>query len=345
MKPSILLRTLAFAFALLPLAATAKDRIKLPLPWQPGLILEYASVNDSTKHEDETLREHSRSEDTTRIRVLSVDDSGIVQEWSGKNARYRVLVGDKSEEAMMKAFYAAMASTNILVRLDRDGVYERIDNIDEISGVVRSALTTAIPVPRVEGDEAANEKVRADISRMTELLSSPAVMENQLRHLVETFNTFPGANLEDGQWYELTSEAASPFGGKPIPVKFEFALSVSENDPEDVFVEWNSSIDPERGRPAVVEAMRHLLGDMGSELSNAAMEAMFEQLRLETDGFILIHRPTGLPEMFEHTRTNQVGNIVKTERMRLRLMSGGHGHNWREPGEADEMQAEDDGEG
>ena len=51
-------------------------------------------------------------------------------------------------------------------------------------------------------------------------------------------------------------------------------------------------------------------------------------------GIFVVHRPTGVAEMFESTRTVKFGERSKVERNRLRLLNGAHEHVWTDEVEA-----------
>ena len=101
-----------------------------------------------------------------------------------------------------------------------------------------------------------------------------------------------------------------------------FSASVSEEDPDDMFVAFEQKIDRENGGAAVMAIIEGLLG--------VALPKDQKKLELSVvdEGLFVVHRPTGVVEMFEATRTVQAGDRSKVERHRLRLTNGEHDHVW-----------------
>ena len=62
------------------------------------------------------------------------------------------------------------------------------------------------------------------------------------------------------------------------------------------------------------------------------------EISIVDEGLFVVHRPTGVVEMFESTRTVQAGAKSKVDRHRLRLANGEHDHVWRDE------EVEDSGE-
>ena len=115
----------------------------------------------------------------------------------------------------------------------------------------------------------------------------------------------------------------NPAGGAGIPVTVTFSLSLSEEDPDDMYVVFEQTIDREHGGEAVAAIAESLLGSKLSAGQSPVDVSVIDQ------GMFVVHRPTGVPEMFEATRTVKLGDKQKIERLRLRLLNGKHDHQWR----------------
>lgn len=335
----------ASAFAMEEEAAPVPT-VEWVLPWKAGTSLVYA-MEDTTRQVQGDKREHSRNSATATVRIEQASPEGFVQSWTGTGSRYEVLEGDRSDEALMQQFGKAFDGVVLEVELDAAGNYARTRNIAELASRVRGAILAGAE-PGIDGelakmdaasrDEArgkAMERLQGIVDRMT----APAVLETMLTRNIQWYNGFVGIDIEPDQAYELVRELPNPFGGPAFPATLTFSLAVSEDDPDDVFVTFDQSIDPEKGKAAVIAATKALVGQDFPE--DAMKDLAFS---LHDEGLFVVHRPTGTVEMFEAIRTTRFGDREKVERHRLRLTNGEHEHAWRDEEDASAHTEETEGD-
>jgi len=332
----------AFAAALLCVLPTAsaiatEDDAPAPtvewvLPWTPGTSLVYA-MEDTTIETQGGKRDRSRTSATATVRIEQASTDGFVQSWTATGSRFEVLEGDRSREALMQRLGKAFDGVALEVDLDAAGNYARARNIAELAPRLREAFLAGAELgldrelgkldaaAREEARGKAMERLRGVVDRMT----APAVLETMLARNVQWYNGFVGIDIEPDQAYELVTELPSPFGGPSFPAKLTFSLAVSPDDPDDLFVSFDQSIDPGKGKAAVIAATQALVGQ---ELPEDAMQDL--AFSLLDEGLFVVHRPTGTVEMFEAVRTTRFGDKEKVERHRLRLTNGEHEHVWRD---------------
>ena len=327
------------AFAAEPEIAAAK--VKWDMPWKTGVSLEYATEYLEDETED-GKRSRSRSTDTTTVRIEQAHDKGFVQSWTSKDSKYVVLDGE-SDEAEVNALNAAMAGVPVEVTLDADGNYAGMHNLDAILPKLRKAMTPIIKAgAEKEVAKMTDAKARAEAEKnlgnadaMVDRLFTPAFVEALLTRMISTYNGFVGIELEPDQAYELDTELPNPFGGAPMPAKLTFSLSISGEDPEDLFVAYEMNVDPEK--------MAAMAIDIGEKLADkkatAEEKAEFKSVELKDEGLFVVHRPTGIIEMFEDTRTTRHGKTEKIERHRMRQLDGAHDHVWRDEAETEDASA------
>lgn len=310
--------------------------VKWELPWKPGMSLVYA-MEDTTLQAQGDKREHSRTSATTTVHIDQATADGFVQSWTATGSSFQVLEGDRSGEALMQQFGKAFDGVALEVELDAAGNYARARNIAQLAPRLREAflagaqlgLDRELAKVDAAGREEARRKAMEHMQGMVDRMTSPAVLEAMLTRNVQWYNGFVGIDIEPDQTYELESELPSPFGGPSFPAKLTFSLAVSPDDPDDLFVTFDQSIDPEKGKAALIAATRALVGQ---ELPQGAMEEL--AFSLEDEGMFVVHRPTGTVEMFEAIRTTRFGDREKVESHRLRLTNGDHEHVWRDEGDA-----------
>ena len=223
----------------------------------------------------------------------------------------------------------------MVVVLDADGAYRSIRNIDQLSARMRVAMAPvakasleaglqAAPPPQAGSAEERRAQAEAVLKTYLDNITSPKLLEATATRQVRNIAFFNAGGLEDDAWYTLETELPNPTGGANFPAKLEYGLWVSEDDPEDVYIRWTSTIDPVKGAAALADTVRRLFGE-GLPL---APEDLPKQVAIEDAGLILVHRPTGMVEMYEDERTTTFGETKNYERTRMRLLDAGHGHEW-----------------
>jgi hypothetical protein len=319
--------------------AAKATTVKWELPWKAGTSIEYAvenTVDDATKEKPQRTRGTS----TNVVSITQARADGFVQTWSERDATYRVLEGDKSAEAFMAALAESFKGIAIEVDLDAAGNYTRLRNLEAISPVMREAVRKAIAggaeaelakIPdaakREEMRKASAGKVDEYLARMT----SPQVLETMLAREISWYNAFVGIDIEPDTEYSLDTELPNPFNGPAFPAKLTFSLSVSADDPEDLYVVFQQDIDREKG----TVALKHVMKTVFPNFTDADLKDLV--LSLKDEGLFVVNRKTGIIEMFENKRTTDLLGKQKIERMRMRQVNGAHDHVWRdETAEADE---------
>jgi hypothetical protein len=325
----------ALAFAL-PLShayaaeEAAPPTIRWELPWKAGTTLEYASEELTRSDLGQRLR--TRSTSIATVRIGEVLDSGFVQTWSWRDYDYVVEEGDKAREAATRELNARMQDVALDVELDDQGSYVRLRNLAHITPRLRDTMRpmlltgmearlAAIADARLRED--ARKSAVAQVDGFLDRMFAPQMLETLLARNIQWYNGFSGIDIAPDQDYEAKVEVPNPAGGAGIPVTVTFSLSLSEEDPDDMYVVFEQTIDREHGGEAVAAIAESLLGSKLSAGQSPVDVSVIDQ------GMFVVHRPTGVPEMFEATRTVKLGDKQKIERLRLRLLNGKHDHQWR----------------
>lgn len=307
----------------------AVPTVKWELPWKAGTTLEYAAEDFTTS--SLVKRERTRLTSTAIVRVSELPKEGFVQAWSWRDETYVVEEGDKAEEAQMRDFAAAMGSVTLEVELDAAGNYSRVRNLAEITPKFREAIQPLVlagvddgmkKVTDVAKREEARKTAMTQVEGVVDRMLAPAVLEVLLTRNIQWYNAFVGIDIEPDQNYEAKLEVASPVGGAPIPVTVTFSLSVSEDDPDDLYMVFEQKIDRENGGAAATALIEALFG------TALPKDQSKLEISIVDEGLFIVHRPTGVVEMFEATRTVQAGDKSKVERHRLRLTNSEHEHVW-----------------
>ena len=315
---------------------TASEVIKLPLPWKVGQTLPYQNEQVKTATAP-GKREKSLTASQSDVLTTKADPTGFVQQWRWHDSSMEVLEGDKVAAGMMADAMKGVEDIALVIEMDDKGTYQSLRNLDDVAQRIRTALRPVMLTLMTEGLEKASVGVEA--SKRAEMLAkapaetdaflqrftAPKLLETMLTRDIQTVLNFTGAELEDDQSYELETVIENPTGGAPFPAKLTFGLYVDQDEPEDVYLEWTMEIDPVKGANAIWDTVEKLFGRTFSAAERKDLPA---QVSIIDKGFIIFERSTGLPEMYQNERTTKLGENANYERNRMRLLEGGHGHEW-----------------
>lgn len=323
-------------------AAPAGDVIRWLLPWREGVTLRYAA-EDYDDERDGDSRERTRVTGIETISIREARDDGYLQAWSFADTRFEVLEGEPVAADVMQGLMESLAGLEIEVELDGAGNYAGIRNLSVISARMRPAMQQAIssaagsvPAAMAAGQEASADPAALQVARaaadkamagMLDRLVSPEVLGPLLSEDAVRYNDFVGAELEDGVEYAVDVDLENPLSGGSLPARVTFGAHLRESDPDDVFLEWTTRVDPEAAAAAARNLAGMLLESMPAEAATLSPELLVELSVIES-GFVLFRRSTGVVEMLEATRTVRAGGELKVERRRMRLLDGDHAHEW-----------------
>lgn len=318
-------------------ADAAAEKIRWPIPWRAGMVLSYETENLESEVAP-GKREKTRITDTSTLTIVEATTTGFVQKWTSGKPRIEVIEGDKASLAMMEGLYESLAGLHVLVELDKDANYKGIRNLQDITRQLRAAMRPLLlagidaeAAKSAAGDESARESVKAEARKRAERVldgfASPAFVEAAMGQVIQNYNGFVGIELEDGASYELETELDNPLGATKLPAKLTFGLYASEEDPEDVFLEWTSTIDPKRGAAAAWEMVEKLYG---SAIPKEERKQLPKTMTIADEGFVLFNRTTGVIEMFENERKVTIKDLHKVDRDRMRLLDSEHDHTWKD---------------
>lgn len=319
------------ALLALPIGAQAAETVRWTSPWSamPTLVYETESVTREVKG---GAREHTRATDTTEISVLQAREDGFRQRWRSSDLAFEVLEGERALEAPTREAMLAFGAEPLDVELAPEGHYLRLHDAPAVAARFRTAMAPAMRAGievALAQQPAAPDVQRMDIERQVaavlDRLAEPQVLEAMLGRVLQTYNGFVGVDVEPGAWYELATELPNPLGGAPLPAKLQFLLTVSDDDADDVSLEWNSTVDMGKGGDAMWAIVEKL---SGQAIPADVRDALPDNVDFRDEGFFLFRRSSGVIEMFESTRTVKLAGTEKIERQRMRLVDGDHAHAW-----------------
>lgn len=326
--------------------AAEAPKVKWVLPWKAGTALTY-EMEDLESQETPGKKSSHRTTSTTHVAIAEANDDGFLQTWKFEDSKIEVLEGDEMTRQMMAQLEAsarALENVALEVKLDREGMYTGLRNLDTVTQQLRELMT---PVMTLAGEaelakikdekarQAAREKAKPAVQAMMETLLAPAMVEGMVTRRIQDYLGFHGLELEPDQAYEVDTELPNPLGGAAFPAKLQFSMSVADDEPDDLYVSYDLVIDPEKVAAAAKDVVTRIAGKDAGIAKDA-----IQGVEVGDEGLFVVHRPTGVVEMFETTRTTKTEGLKKVERHRMRLVDNEHGHYWKDAGEAADAGAD-----
>ena len=322
------------AFAADDVAAEA-PKVKWVLPWKADTALTYEVEDvDTQVRGGKTTRYRTTS--TAHVAIKEVKKDGFLQTWKYEGSKFDLLEGDQALRPMFEQVQAsakALEAATLEVKLDKDGMFAGLRNLDAVTRQLHAVMGPVMlvaaeaQVAQIESEqerEAARAKLKADMGGAFDKVFTPAVVEGMVTRRIQDYVGFHGLELEPDQAYELDTELPNPAGGAPFPAKLQFSMSVDEEDPDDLYVSYDMVVDPEKAAAAAMGVAEKLAGRKIDE------KDAVKSVDITDEGLFVVHRPTGIVEMFETTRTTKTEGTSKVERHRMRLVDNEHGHYWKD---------------
>lgn len=322
-------------------APVAVPTVHWVTPWREGMSLRYAT-EDHDVSVGEGGRESSRTTSIETLRITEAREDGFVQEWSFADTRYQQLEGGEGQEAVMQQMMDSLADVRLEVDLDAAGNYAGLRNIDALAARMRPAMregflalfAAGVESAGGEGDEATTAAARAQalefVDGMVERMTDPAILGVLLSRDVAMFNDAFDAELEVDTPYEVDVEIDNPIGGGALPARVSLLVHLGEPGSDDAVLAWTTHMDREKAAEIALRAAGTMYG---IDVPEEARRQVMEDMSIIDEGRVLFRVSTGVPEVFESTRTVRAAGELRIERRRMRLLDGDHDHAWSGDGE------------
>lgn len=319
-------------------APVAAPTVHWVTPWREGMELRYAT-DDHDLSVGEGGRESSRTTSIETLRITEAREDGFVQEWSFADTRYEQLEGGEGQAAVMQRMMDSLADLRLEVDLDAAGNYAGLRNLDAVAGRMRPVLRESFldlfaagfeaGVGEGEGGAAttaaAGEEAIAFVDGMVERMTDPVILGVLLSRDVAMFNDAFDAELEIDTPYEVDVEIDNPIGGGVLPARVSLLVHLGEPGSDDAVLAWTTHMDREKAAEIALRAAGTMYG---IDLPEEARRQVMESMSIIDEGRVLFRVSTGVPEVFESTRTVRAAGELRVERRRMRLLDGDHDHAW-----------------
>lgn len=310
------------ALCVLPAWAQAQagaPEIEWPLPWRAGVVLEYDQQYTSTDRRDG--RDHTVSAtDVVRISIVRADEDGYVQRWVSTDPAYDLTAMPEEMRLAVGTAAEAFRDLPMDVRLDAEGAYVGVLDVAALQSRYREALEQAFADVAGRADPALPAETRALLSKMTDALTAPAVIEQQFAELPAAYNFVAGGGLAPEVEYRYDDTGTSPLGGESIAMRNRMSLAATD-DPDVYALHWR--IEPDNAaitaiiRRFVDDLMQDQLKAAGPEQEAAYATAMAElgkRADFNTTVTYLVDGTTGVVQRMEHVQVKRIGNKDETSR-------------------------------
>jgi hypothetical protein len=300
----------------------AEREVNWPLPWRLGTRLEYDEVDETVTIQGDR-ESRSTSTAVATVEILQVREEGFLQRWSWRDAGAQ---HEGVDEAVRRFTAAAMKGLEDLpldVRLDKDGAYVAIDNIQTLSTKAREAMHRAAKESMAEGKRPLSAKEQQGLLRMLDAMTTPAALENMIASVPSRYNFVSSGGLTPGRLYEYEDEGPNPFGGAAFPMHDTILLE-PDTTPGWYLLQWTMTMDREKGSEVLADAVEHILKSGAPKMSKAEFDAVRERVLKDTDvnfsARFRVDGRTGVVQWMQLVQAKRVGgrNTVQTSTLTLR---------------------------
>lgn len=295
--------------------AQATD-VEWPLPWKPGTRVEYDQsyrTVDVRGGKPWTIT----GSDRTVLEIVRADQDGFVQRWTGTDPKLDAGELPAPMAAILKATVEGMRDLAIDVRLDGQGAFAGISNMDELHPRYRAAMRAMLDGLSNEGN-VPDAATKVALGKMLDTLTARPVFEQQLAEIPAAYNFVAGGGLELDAEYEYEDSGTNPLGGEPIPMRNRMRLGESD-DPAFYTLRWEVEPDAEAIAAMVTKFVESMTASMAPKADAdekaehaQALEAAKANAKFTTTVDYLIEKATGLVERMEHVQMKRFGTKDET---------------------------------
>ena len=278
----------------------------VPEPATRSYDVEYVSTEITKGVEKKTRATFRRQIESSKTA------QGYLQVWQDTDIAMEMSGYDAEQQRLMEDIIEASANIPMKVALNKEAAYESLLNLDEWAELFKQQLGKAFRI----GMESALKKMPADkrdaamaegqkkMDSLMATLSSPAFVRKQIETAPFLYNFFNTGGLDPEKAYELESETDSPFGGAPFPVNIHVEITEYEDEPGYVYGLYRSVLDQEKGRPAMVAAIKKITGEDGS-VADAEIDKILKEFEVGVEANLRIVLETGVVDWIEIVETKK----------------------------------------
>jgi tetratricopeptide (TPR) repeat protein len=334
MKPWIPAVLVFAASIALPWALAAKEYnkapaevIEWPLPWARGVSLDY---NDTSERITEVkgVGNHVVTTGVTRIRVIGEDARGFVQSWTTLDSDTRYEKVSDTGQLMLQELIASMGGMPLEVRLENDGTYAGIANLDAVHKRFGAVAKPQFERILANGDKPMAEGVRAGLQNVFDLLTTRPVLEMQLSILPAAYNFVSKGGLALEHEYQYQDQGPNPQGGEAYPMTGRMTLHKDELHEGWLMMEWSLGIDRDKGGEILATSARSLLGDAfladGGKEARDAITQIAGNIDIGSSTRFRIDPATGIVQWMQLVQRKRVGDRNEVRATTLTLRKGGY---------------------
>lgn len=299
-----------------------------PLPWRAGVQLTYDETTESSKRRGDKL-EHASASATTRVSIVRADGEGFLQRWQWSEGSYRFDNAGTTDQAVLRSLEAALQGLPLDVRLDREGAFLSVANLDQFQPVIRELLGKAMreaaaPATGSKIDAADEARLQRGLDAMLATLTSEAFIAATLAKQPQAFNFMGAGGLVVGQQVEYEDTGQNPIGGAPFPMLGTILVTHAAGKPGFVEAQWTVKLHPTKAVPVIADTVSRMLGAALPEGAAAAMrQALPKSVDIGSDTTYLVDTATGIVHRMVRIEHKNIADRQETQTTTLRLRGPG----------------------
>lgn len=294
-----------------------------PLPWAKGVSLDYDRTSESVL-EVKGRGNRMQTEGVLRIEVERAGADGFVQSWISLGSKTRYLEVSDPLQLLTQDMAASLAAMPLQVRLNAEGHYGSIANLDEVQARFSAMIKPRIDKLLESGGEPLSAGIRSGLKNVFSAYSARPVLEMQLSVLPAAYHFMGAGGIGLDYEYNYEDLGASPLGGEPFPMTGRFTLRKDELHEGWLLMEWSTAVDRDKGGPLLAEVARKVLGEAfiadGGKAMQDQIAQMASSIDVGTSSRFRLDPSTGIVQWMQLVQRKRLGdrNDVHTTTLALR---------------------------
>ncbi|MEO6104018.1 MAG: tetratricopeptide repeat protein [Pseudoxanthomonas sp.] len=306
--------------------------VEWPLPWARGVSLDY---DESSERINEIKGVGNRvvTSGVTGIRILDEEGldeggQGFVQSWTRLDYDTRYEKVSDPGQLILQQLIAGMGSMPLEVRLAAEGNYTGIANLDRVHQQFRTFAKPPLQRMLDNGGKPMADGVRAGLQNVFDLLTSRPVLEMQLSILPTAYNFVSRGGLGLEHEYQYQDTGPNPQGGEAYPMTGRMILHKGPLHQGWLMMDWDVSIDRERGGEILATSARGLLGEAfmvdGGKEAEDAIAQVAGNIDIGSSTRFRIDPATGIVQWMQMVQRRRVGDRNEVRSTTLTLRNEGY---------------------
>lgn len=290
-----------------PAELTIPLMVELPTAWKVGDRVAVVLVKNRQKTDGHKVEAGHQSTTSATVEVLRADEAGWLFAWTWGETK---LATDVPAEAAALAERLASLNAGMRLELEMDtfGSVIGLANVDEVLErfeKVYEALAESLTADGIDGAD-----FTAIMASVKGMMNRDTLTQSAVRDPAQLF-VMSGGSFPEGEVIETSEARPSLFGGPPIDVKSELALTQFDATANEATLHLHEVYDPRQSAISITAMMQQLAAEAGRP---APGDEEIPSVEITDEAEWVFDMKTGWPKSHYTERRSQVGTRGQIDR-------------------------------